>query len=113
MVSKLSTKIRILLKETPIPQAYMCDNCGKPVSTSKEYAGTVAVSVTTGQTEEHPMQEMFAMMGQKPQPQPTLESAIFCTVKCAIAALMLKDLELSQMSIDSNVEPDNRLQYLP
>ena len=96
-----------------MPQAYMCDNCGKPVITRDDYAGTVAMSITTGKLEENPMQEMFQMFGRKPQAQPALESAIFCTVKCAIAALMIKDMELSTVSIDETLSPDNRLEYLP
>ena len=96
-----------------MPKAYLCDNCGKQVSTKEDYAGTVALSITTGATQENPMQEMFEMMGQKVGPAPKLDSAICCTIKCAISFLMIQELEMSVSSIDETLPPDNRLQYLP
>ena len=97
-----------------MPQQYMCDNCGKPVITKDDYAGTVAMSITTGAVEPNPMQEMFEMMGRKtPATAPKLDSAICCTIKCAISLLMIKELEMGVSSIDDILPPDNRLQYLP
>ena len=97
-----------------MPSAYHCDNCGKPVITKEDYAGTVAMSITTGAVEANPMQEMFEMMGRKtPATTPQLKSAICCTIKCAISLLMLKELEFVNVSIDDTLPPDNRLQYLP
>ena len=94
-----------------MPVAYMCDNCGKPVVQREDYAGTVALSITTGVVEANPMQEMFEMMGRKIALAPKLDSAICCTIKCAISLLMLKDLDT--VSVDDTLPPDNRLQYLP
>ena len=97
-----------------MPQAYHCDNCGKPIVTKDDYAGTVAMSITTGAVEANPLQEMFEMMGRKTSSiAPKLDSAICCTIKCAISLLMIKELEMGVSSIDDILPPDNRLQYLP